>query len=102
MNPIMSEFLQAGIIAALLGWSLFFMLRRILPNVVNRLQQHLAQTALSHGYTKLSKWLAHSLKSAGGCGSGCSNCSSCGSNPATTQEQPVQWKAPSSKSSGCH
>ncbi len=102
MNSIMSELVQTGIIAALLGWSVFFMLRRMLPNVVHRQQQRLAQMAQMHGYPKLSKWLAPVLNSGGGCGSGCSNCSSCASNPATSQEQAVQWKTPPSKSSGCH
>jgi hypothetical protein len=102
MNSIMSELVQTSIIAILLGWSVFFMLRRMLPNVINRQQQRLAQMAQTHGYIKLSKWLEPQLKSGGGCGSGCSNCSSCASNPTAAQEQIVQWKKPSSKSSGCH
>lgn len=108
MTPVMpatpihpSDLLQFIVIAALLSWSVFFMLRRSFPAVVQKQQLRLTGYARSHGWLKLANWLTPNAQSAGGCGSGCSNCSSCGSNPAAT-EQPVQWKTQPSKHSGCH
>ncbi len=97
-----SELLQFAILTALLGWSVFFMLRRTFPAQIAKLQQWLANRAQALGWPKLAAWLSPAISSsASGCGSGCSNCSTCGANPAAT-EQPVQWKTPPSKSSGCH
>jgi hypothetical protein len=99
-SPV-SDILQFAVIAVVLGWSVFFMLRRTLPQQIAALQQRLATVATAHGRPRLAQWLAPVTSTATGCGSGCSNCNSCGSNPATT-EQPVQWKTAPSKSSGCH
>ncbi len=97
----LSELLQFAVIATLLGWSVFFMLRRSFPAAIQRLQGALANRAHAQGWLKLAAWLTPVISTAGGCGSGCSSCSSCASNPAAA-EQPVQWKTAPSKSSGCH
>jgi hypothetical protein len=99
--------IQGLVMAALLGWSLFFMLRRVAPNLVRNQQTQLANALNMHGWKKLAQWLEPTLSSGGGCGSGCNTCGSCPSNPNKDAEptvpQPVQWKTSApSKSSGCH
>ncbi len=97
----LSDLVQFMVMGALLSWSVFFMLRRSFPALGQKQQARLSDFAQTHGWLKLANWLAPAAKPASGCGSGCSNCSSCGSNPAVS-EQPVQWKTQPSKSSGCH
>jgi len=95
--------LQILIMAGLLGWSLFFMFRRIAPNFVRSQQQQLATSLNTHGWKKLALWLEPAMSTGGGCGSGCNTCGSCPSNPNKSVDQPVQWKNPTpTKSSGCH
>lgn len=102
-HAMLGDILQVLIMAGLLGWSLFFMLRRIAPNFVRNRQYQLAASFNSHGWTKLAQWLAPAISSGGGCGSGCNTCGSCPSNPNKAAEQPVQWKRTTPpKSSGCH
>jgi hypothetical protein len=106
-HTLIGNVTQGLIIAGLLGWSLFFMLRRVAPNLVRNQQYQLANTLSRHGWPKLARWLEPTLSVGGGCGSGCNTCGSCASNPNQTPEpsvqQPVQWKTPTpSKSSGCH
>ncbi|MBC7752286.1 MAG: hypothetical protein H7Z73_11350 [Candidatus Saccharibacteria bacterium] len=102
-HAIIGNIVQGLVIAGLLGWSIFFMLRRMMPKWISNQQRQLAHTLNSKGWNKLAKWLEPSISTGGGCGSGCNSCGSCPSNPNKPAEQPVQWKSPQpSKSSGCH
>ena len=102
-HAMIGNIIQALVMTGLLGWSVFFMLRRIMPKGIASQQRLLANTCSTHGWTKLAKWLEPTINTSGGCGSGCNTCSSCPSNPNKDAEQPVQWKKPApSKSSGCH
>lgn len=102
-HAMIGNIVQVSVMAGLLGWSLFFMLKRIAPNLVRNQQYQLANAFNTHGWKKLAKWLEPTISSGGGCGSGCNTCGSCASNPNKAAEQPVQWKNPTpSKGSGCH
>lgn len=91
----MNAFLQWLVIALLLGWSLFTVLRRVFATPLRHAQERLAAQAGAHGWPRLARWLQPAA-SAGGCGSGCSTCGDCASAPATPAEQPVTLK-PSSR-----
>lgn len=106
-HTLISNVLQMLVMTGLLGWSVFFMLRRIAPNFVRNKQYQLATAFNTRGWKKVALWLEPAIATSGGCGSGCNTCGSCPSNPNKAQEQPVQWKhstpsATPSKSSGCH
>ncbi|GEM_PF-600717 len=102
-HAIIGNVLQGLIMAGLLGWSVFFMLRRIMPKFVSNQQRQLASAFNAQGWTKLAQWLEPTISTGGGCGSGCNTCGSCASNPNKEDVQTVQWKSPApSKSSGCH
>lgn len=102
-HAMIGNIIQVLVMAGLLGWSLFFMLKRIAPNLVRNQQAQLANAFNTRGWKKLAQWLEPTISSGGGCGSGCNTCSSCASNPNKAAEQPVQWKSPTpSKNSGCH
>lgn len=101
-HAIIGNVIQVLVMAGLLGWSLFFMLRRIAPKLVSNQQYQLANAFNTRGWTKIAQWLEPAI-STSGCGSGCNTCGSCPSNPNKNAEQPVQWKNPTqSKNSGCH
>jgi hypothetical protein len=106
-HMLIGNAIQGLIMTGLLGWSLFFMLRRVAPNLVRNQQYQLADTLRKFGWQKLARWLVPAVSTGGGCGSGCNTCGSCASNPNKAAEpsvqQPVQWKTPApSKSTGCH
>lgn len=102
-HAMISNLVQGLIMAGLLGWSMFFMLRRVMPKLVSNQQRQLANVVNARGWTKLAQWLEPTIKTSGGCGSGCNTCGSCPSNPNKEVIQTVQWKNPTpSKSSGCH
>lgn len=110
-HAVIGNIVQILIMAGLLGWSLFFMLRRMAPNFVHNRQTQLASMFHTWGWEKLALWLEPTLNTGGGCGSGCNTCGTCPSNPnkAPIKEsvQTVQWKQPPPtatppKSSGCH
>lgn len=102
-HAIISNLLQVLVMAGLLSWSVFFMLRRIAPDLVRKQQYQLATACNTRGWNKLALWLEPAIATGGGCGSGCNTCGSCPSNPNKETAQPVQWKTPApSKSSGCH
>lgn len=102
-NALIGNVLQGLVMTGILGWSVFFMLRRIMPKLVSNQQRQLANTVNARGFTKLAQWLEPTIATSGGCGSGCNTCGSCASNPNKEAGQPVQWKNPTpSKSSGCH
>jgi hypothetical protein len=99
---MISNILQITIMAGLLGWSLFFMLKRVAPSLVQNRQHQFANLLHAKGWQKLAEWFKPPISSNNGCGSGCNTCGSCASNPNQTAEQAVNWKhqAPS-KNSGC-
>jgi hypothetical protein len=105
-HAMIGNVIQVLIMAGLLGWSLFFILKRLAPNLVRTQQTHLANSFYSHGWQKIAQWLEPAVSSGGGCGSGCNTCGTCPSNPNKAAEEitePVKWKNPTPpKSSGCH
>ena len=102
-HALSGNVLQLLIMAGLLSWSLFFMLKRIAPNLMRNQQYQLAAGFNARGWKKLAQWLQPAIVTSGGCGSGCNTCGSCPSNPNKESVQAVQWKNPTpSKSSGCH
>lgn len=102
-HAMIGYLLQGLIMAALLGWSVFFMLRRIAPKFIANQQRQLANAFNVQGWPRLAQWLEPAISTGGGCGSGCNTCGSCAANPNKETAQPVQWKNPTpSKSSGCH
>lgn len=112
-HAMIGNVVQGLIMVGILGWSVFFMLRRIMPKLVANQQRQLANAFNTHGWTKIALWLEPTISTGGGCGSGCNTCGSCALNPnkespnesvvKDVMQQPVQWKSPtSSKSSGCH
>lgn len=94
----MNAGLQMTLVALLLGWSLWVMLRRWFPAATIALLNRLADRAARRGLMPLSRWLRPAAAS-GGCDSGCTSCRSKCTAAAT--EQPVQWR-PSSSSGNCH
>ena len=113
-HAMIANIMQVLVMASILSWSVFFMLRRVAPTVIRNQQYRLAHVLSTRGWVKLGHWLEPVINTGGGCGSGCNTCGSCPSNPhsnpKSNQEtnakdiiQPVQWKNPApSKSSGFH
>lgn len=102
-NALIGNVLQGLAMAGILGWSVFFMLRRSMPKLVSNQQRQLANVCNAQGWTKLAQWLEPTIATSGGCGSGCNTCGSCASNPNKEVEQAVQWKnLTPSKNSECH
>ncbi len=80
-HTIIGNLIQVLVMAGLLGWSVLFMLKRIAPNLVRNQQYQLANAFNKHGWKKVAQWLEPAINTGGGCGSGCSTCGSCPSNP---------------------
>lgn len=91
----MNALVQLAIVAAIMGWSLLFMLRRQFPQTARMLQQRLSKASLARGWTALGHWLQPAEKMNAGCGNGCRSCSpSCASDKVAVPEQAVQWRQP--------
>ena len=100
----MNDWFEYVIVAAILVWSCYFVVRRFFPKTSFKLQQAVAHQATQMGFARAGKWLQPTV-SQSGCSSGCSSCgtedSACDTtNPANTSnsvpDQPVQWR-PSAK-----
>lgn len=71
----MSESMQWAIIGVVVAWSLWRVLKKILPGTMNSAQALLAKQLRAAGWNKTANWLAP-VATAGGCGSGCGSCAS--------------------------
>lgn len=97
----MSMLMQWLVVAALMLWSLGFVLRRF---VSATLLQDIASRFTARGWATLAGLVTPAAKA--GCGSGCSSCSpTCASRgeseAAVVLAQPVKWQSPPS-SGACH
>jgi hypothetical protein len=81
------ELLQNAIICIVVLMSALYVLRKLMPNWVGSKQLALAtemkQPARSLLVRKFGSFMMPDASSGGGCGSGCSSCSTCASNPDT-------------------
>ncbi|WP_139826264.1 DUF6587 family protein [Derxia lacustris] len=79
MTPyeVFEKLALAGVFAVVV-WVAF---GKLMPGLRARLRAALASVAARRGHAALARWLAPTA-SAGGCGSGCGSCSSCGPAPA--------------------
>ncbi|ONG38802.1 hypothetical protein BKE30_11485 [Alkanindiges hydrocarboniclasticus] len=96
---------QYLIIAGLLLWSCYVVLRRFMPKTSFKWQQALAVWLANKRFVRLSGWLMPKAAQSG-CSAGCSDCSvdsskadssktACATEttkPNDTKEQPVQWR----------
>ncbi|RYZ87663.1 MAG: hypothetical protein EOO68_27350 [Moraxellaceae bacterium] len=90
------------IVAMIVLWSCYVVLRRFMPKTSFKWQQALALGLNKKGFTRLSGWLMPKAAQSG-CSAGCSDCSvdttatktACATDASTTndvKEQPVQWR----------
>ncbi len=92
------DFVQAAIIGAVVLVSALYVLRRLLPKWMHARQASLAAT-LNQPYRSavlrgMGKFLTPGETSGGGCGSGCSTCATCESNPevnAAVSVKPMEF-----------
>jgi len=81
-----SQWMQGAIIAAAVAWSVLHVVRKYFPRGMARMQTSLAET-LRHARPAFVRRLGDRLQpttssaSDGGCGSGCTSCSTCDANP---------------------
>lgn len=99
----MGDFMATFIVAVILLWSAYVLLRRFMPKTTVNVQQAIADQATRRGWSKLGQWLTPKVNQ-----SSCGGCSNCGDKPvsgchsagttlekdAATEEkvQPVQWR----------
>ncbi|TEU28500.1 DUF6587 family protein [Alkanindiges illinoisensis] len=107
---LMQNLVQYLIIAGLLLWSCYVVLRRFMPKTSFKWQQAMALWLASKRFVRLSGWLMPKAAQSG-CSAGCSDCSvdsSAANNSKTNssktacetempelndvKEQPVQWR----------
>lgn len=105
MQGLIQNLVQYLIIAGLLLWSCYVVLRRFMPKTSFKWQQALAEWLATKGFVRLSGWLMPKAAQSG-CSAGCSDCSvdsskadssktACATEttkPNDTKEQPVQWR----------
>lgn len=119
MNDLLSHWVDYSIIALVVLWSCYVVLRRFMPKTSFKWQQALALGLNQKGFTRLSGWLMPKAAQSG-CSAGCSDCSvdrtakstealatPCASSERTTsqnqsldhsllnaraEEQPVRWR----------
>jgi hypothetical protein len=89
------EWIQGLIIGAIVAACVLHVARKLLPRWVNGMQLKLSM-ALSNpaqpgGIRRIGNWLQPKLSSGGGCGSGCSSCSTCASNPEKEEVKPLEF-----------
>lgn len=91
----MQSVLESLVVASVLLWSCYVVLRRFLPNTSFKWQQELANWLAHQQFSMLSRWLMPKMQS--GCASGCSGCSA--NKPACdtptqleSEEKPVRWQ----------
>ncbi len=79
-----SVLLQYLVLAGLLAWSVFFVLRRLMPVPLRHMQGRLAAAAAGSGWHRLASWLQPGTVQKG-CDSGCSSCGTgCGEDGQDT------------------
>ena len=109
----MDNFLEYLIVAVILLWSCYVVLRRFMPQSSFKMQQRFANWLSGLGLTRLASCLSPKAVAVSGCSAGCSDCgvviqknktsntssgcTSMNTNLANkqaeeTQEQPVQWR----------
>lgn len=105
MQGLIQNLVQYLIIAGLLLWSCYVVLRRFMPKTSFKWQQALAEWLANKRFVRLSGWLMPKAAQSG-CSAGCSDCSvdsskadssktACATEttkPNDTKEQPVQWR----------
>ncbi len=99
----MNDWFEYVIVAAILAWSCYFVVRRFMPKTSFKLQQAVAHQVTKMGFTRVGGWLQPKVSQAG-CSSGCSSCGTADSDSVcdttntskSVPEQPVQWR-PSAK-----
>lgn len=98
----MMDLVEYLIIALLLLWSCYVVLKRFMPKTSFKWQQAFAQWLNQKGWLRLSAWLMPKAAQSG-CSAGCSDCSvdattsktACATDATTmrdVKEQPVQWR----------
>jgi hypothetical protein len=79
------EFVQGAIIAIVVAASALHVARKLFPKWIRNRQAALANAlsnpARASFVRRLGNFMQPSAQSGGGCGSGCSTCSTCDSNP---------------------
>ena len=94
----MNAAIQTALVALLLAWSLWVMLRRWFPAGTAALLGRWAGRAEAQGLARFARWLRPETNSTAGCDSNCGSCrTGCAGNAV---EEPVQWRQPPS-SGGC-
>jgi hypothetical protein len=102
---LIQNLVQYLIIAGLLLWSCYVVLRRFMPKTSFKWQQALAEWLATKGFVRFSGWLMPKAAQSG-CSAGCSDCSvdsskadssktACATETTKTndtKEQPVQWR----------
>lgn len=93
----MNAQLQNLILALVVAWSVWSLLRRYFPKPVQRLKEKLAAYTERHGWIKLAASLRKAPATSSDCSSGCSSCHGCDTpaEPVATAE-PVSIR-PSSR-----
>lgn len=102
IQALIQNLVQYLIIALLLLWSCYVLLRRFMPKTSFKWQQAFATWLAHHGFNRLSGWLMPK-NTQSGCSAGCPDCSvdtTTSKTPCATdrinndenKEQPVQWR----------
>lgn len=115
MQDVMQNLLQYLIVAGLVLWSCYVLLRRFMPKTSFKWQQALALWLAHKGFVRFSGWLMPKVVQSG-CSAGCSGCrvdgskvdgstangsmangakTGCATETTKTNEvkqQPVQWR----------
>ena len=91
------DLLQDVIIGAIVFFSALYVLRKLMPKWMRARQQALAtmlnQPARPYLLRRFGAFLMPGESSGGGCGSGCSTCSTCESNPeAESEAKPLEFQ----------
>lgn len=89
----MEHVIQNLLLAALLLWSVWFSLRRLLPTLTRTMQSRLSAWAQQQGWSRLAVWLQPAAVSAG-CGSGCNRCNTGCQTAKPLVSNPVENDAP--------
>jgi hypothetical protein len=89
----MEHMIQNLLLAALLLWSVWFSLRRMLPTWMRMMQSGLSAWAEQQGWPRLAAWLQPAAVSAG-CGSGCNSCSTGCQTAKPLVSNPVEDDSP--------
>ncbi|XID75109.1 DUF6587 family protein [Alkanindiges sp. WGS2144] len=101
----MDNLIEYLIVAVILLWSCYVVVRRFMPKTSFKVLQALAVWLEQKGQVRLGQWVKPSIVQ-GSCSSGCSDCSvvtsdtACSTGAAktaatqndTAKEQPVQWR----------